>query len=127
MSNCTKCNDLGWVCEEHPREKRGHLLNSDGYEVKYCCGAGMPCTCDAFPHKKKPREFWIYEDNGDSWVSVINWNDQKSTGIHVREVIESPTDAEITAARLKWKPKSMMLDFEAGARWAIAKLAGGSK
>jgi hypothetical protein len=35
--------------------------------------------------RKSPREFWVYEDNGDIWVYEINWNDQSPKGIHVIE------------------------------------------
>ena len=31
---CTRCNDTGWVCEEHPDKPMDH----DG-----CLGAGEPC------------------------------------------------------------------------------------
>jgi hypothetical protein len=37
---CERCNDTGWVCENHP-DKEAH---------ECCGGAGMPCTCnDAKP------------------------------------------------------------------------------
>jgi len=34
---CDKCNDFGWVCENHP--------DQEAFECKYCKGAGMPCEC----------------------------------------------------------------------------------
>ena len=34
---CDKCNDFGWVCENHP--------DQEAFECKYCKGAGMPCKC----------------------------------------------------------------------------------
>lgn len=58
--NCTKCQDTGWICEEHPEQMQGHIKQNNIMRWP-CNGAGIPCTCDAFPHKKKhtPLEAWL--------------------------------------------------------------------
>lgn len=40
--NCEKCNDTGWVCENHPDKpwETGEDNDCD------CGGAGMPCECN---------------------------------------------------------------------------------
>jgi len=35
--NCLKCQDTGWVCENHPEKP---------FDFGCCGGAGMPCECN---------------------------------------------------------------------------------
>jgi hypothetical protein len=35
---CSVCNDVQWVCEDHPSEPWGHSMKG-----RKCVGAGMPC------------------------------------------------------------------------------------
>lgn len=71
----------------------------------------------------KPREFWIDEVKHDGLQLVFTSPCVGCT--HVREVIEI-SEAEIWAAEHEYEIKMGETPFEAGARWAIAKL-GGSK
>ena len=44
--NCTRCQDIRWICEEHPDKPMEH----DG-----CKGAGMPCPdCNPSSRGKVP-------------------------------------------------------------------------
>lgn len=48
--NCKKCNDSGWVCEEHidkPFEHR-HKIGWFFVNIQGCGGAGIPCTCNTY-------------------------------------------------------------------------------
>jgi hypothetical protein len=45
---CNKCNDYGWVCENHP--------NQEAFECKHCKGAGMPCECHELNHAIKEND-----------------------------------------------------------------------
>lgn len=75
-------------------------------------------------NNNKLREFWIYEENGDLWASEINWNDDCFNGIHVREVVELKTEELSLAAFHAGYGDERTEAFEAGARWAIAKMRG---
>jgi len=71
----------------------------------------------------KPREFWILDNGTDPMYTAYSKKIMTSyTTTHVREVVEI-TDDEIRISatnNLSW-PENV---FEAGARWAIAKLTG---
>jgi len=41
--DCSRCEDAGWVCEEHPDKA---MMHDD------CSGAGMPCRDCAVPLQK---------------------------------------------------------------------------
>ena len=42
--NCDKCEDCGWVCENHnDKPWEGHCESDDYCK---CGGAGMPCECN---------------------------------------------------------------------------------
>lgn len=47
MTKCPKCNDSGWVCENHPSEPMEHKVWKFVFQ-KECTGAGMPCTCNTY-------------------------------------------------------------------------------
>ena len=50
MSICTRCDDCGWVCEEHPGRPWG------GPHACGCGAAGMPCSlCDLPEDGEEPR------------------------------------------------------------------------
>ena len=42
---CLKCNDSGWVCENHPNKPFEHKTLFRLF-IRECGGAGMPCTCN---------------------------------------------------------------------------------
>lgn len=136
--NCTKCQNTGWLCEEHEGKRQGHHIR-DG---EFCNGAGMPCTCTAFPHKKlkteQPRDFWvsIYDTVLNELPKDLDFPEDWT---HVREVVESPTDKQIKLEGQRyispgedqqWDSqinKALLDTWEAGAHWAIARLTGDSK
>ena len=43
---CLKCNDSGWVCEDHPYFEHEHKIIKFFVLIRECGGAGMPCTCN---------------------------------------------------------------------------------
>lgn len=43
---CLKCNDSGWVCEEHSLCEHEHKIVKWFIFIVECGGAGMPCTCN---------------------------------------------------------------------------------
>lgn len=129
--NCKHCNDIGWVCEKHPDKPNGHDLTIYYDEEKHfptgslvCTEAGMPCDkCDAFPHKKKPREFWI---SCDELIYGV-WTQERKGAIHVREVVEI-SEKELNEQAEKWTNENQPISpfglYRAGILWAIKKMRG---
>lgn len=87
----------------------------------------------------KPREFWIKHCD---YIPdrAVNTEEEAKCGAgcthkptHVREVIEAPTDEQIKIACEEYTnveaysiiKRQENKAFEAGARWAIAKMRGG--
>lgn len=48
LPKCYICEDVGWVCEEHPNKRHEHKILKGFIFVKAveCGGAGMPCECN---------------------------------------------------------------------------------
>jgi hypothetical protein len=65
MIICIHCQDVGWVCEEHP----GRPLA--GARACGCGAAGMPCSACNVPENgeapRMPGGFEI-EDDKDGWL-----------------------------------------------------------
>lgn len=82
----------------------------------------MGCDCKAFPHKKKPREFWISLD-------FCNVSDEEQpNSIHVREIVNI-SESEMNDEAEKWTNDNQNLSsfgyYRAGYLAAIAKMRGG--
>lgn len=146
--NCTNCQDTGWLCEEHPEQMQSHLVKiDDAFGQFYVCnGAGVPCTCEAFPHRtitpktahlaeigvsyrliadKVPREFWISTPDDSYPAGCVTERNIFEGQIHVREVIEI-SEAEIKEfIESPFVTLQEQIALEAGARWAINKMRGG--
>ncbi|MGK7059224.1 hypothetical protein AB4853_22425 [Bradyrhizobium sp. 1050_B9_N1_2] len=63
-TTCTKCDDLGWVGENHPDRPW------DGRRACTCGGAGAPCpACNAAGEGEVPRmpEGFRVEVDKDGW------------------------------------------------------------
>lgn len=48
--NCTKCQDTGWLCEEHPEQRQSHFIALNFM----CTEAGIPCTCEKLKTEELP-------------------------------------------------------------------------
>jgi hypothetical protein len=66
MIKCTLCQDVGWVCEEHPGRPWA------GAKACGCGAAGMPCSlCNAPDDGGAPRMpdgFEIDDDKNEGWL-----------------------------------------------------------
>ncbi len=108
--NCKHCEGSGWQCEYHNGRPQGHkVFDTEKHPSEWltCTGAGIPCDkCDAFPHKKKLREFWI---SCDELIYGV-WTQERKGAIHVREVVDTD-DKEIEALRSQLKIAVEALEY----------------
>ncbi|KJC55486.1 hypothetical protein UB31_00460 [Bradyrhizobium sp. LTSP849] len=56
-SNCPNCQDLRWVCENHPNRAWSEVL-----EGGCQCGAGMPCECNRIDDFEVPDVEGVIEE-----------------------------------------------------------------
>ncbi len=45
IMSCETCQDVRWVCENHPTKAWGEMIDGKDTETACCCGAGAPCVC----------------------------------------------------------------------------------
>lgn len=65
MMECTLCQDVGWVCEEHPGRPWA------GPRACGCGAAGIPCPlCNVSEDGEAPRmpDGFEIEDNDEGWL-----------------------------------------------------------